>query len=436
MTERKASQHFSEGHRLDLLKGGVQFFPAAIAAIDAAGREVWMETYIFEPDASGKQVADALMRAAQRGVHVRLVVDGFGAGDHAQALRTQLSAAGVEFGVFSPVKSLLGMFFGKQLRRLHRKLLMIDGQLAFCGGINVLDDFWDPNHGALEQPRLDFAVQLQGPLVPVVRDSMERMWWRVDAFGLMRDRQFKTAMSAMRDAPQQFRHWASGTRANWENTWSSWQQQRNDPGWEQRSLLPEHGSDQRDMRAAFLLRDNVTNRRRIEGAYLAAIRSARREIFIANAYFLPGRRVRKALQAAVKRGVTVKLLLQGRYEYFVQYYATHAIYDFLLNSGMQVYEYKASFLHAKVAVIDSRWSTVGSSNLDPLSMLLAYEANVVIDSARFASELRGALIEAMDEGATQLDAASYSKRGLSKRMLNWLAYGLFRLGVAITGKRY
>jgi cardiolipin synthase len=365
-------------------------------------------------------------------VHVRLVVDGFGSGDHVQALRDQLSQAGVEFGVFSPVKSLLGMFFGKQLRRLHRKLLVVDGQYAFCGGINVLDDYWDPNHGALDQPRLDFAVRLQGPLVPAVRDAMERMWWRVDAFGRVRDRQFKAAMMAMRDAPQQLRRWASGTKANWESTWTDWQQKRTAPGWEQRSLLP----DISEMRAAFLLRDNVTNRRRIEGAYLAAIRSARREIFIANAYFLPGRRIRKALQAAVNRGVTVKLLLQGRYEYFVQYHATHAIYDFLLNSGMQVYEYKASFLHAKVAVIDSRWSTVGSSNLDPLSMLLAYEANVVVDSARFASELRGALIEAMDNGATRLDAASYSRRSLGKRVLNWLAYGMFRLGVAITGKRY
>jgi cardiolipin synthase len=432
MNGRKGAQHFSEGHHLDLLKGGVEFFPAAEEAIDAAQREVWMETYIFEPDASGKRLADALSRAAQRGAHVRLVVDGFGSGGHAQALRDQLSQAGVEFGVFSPVKSLLGMFFGKQLRRLHRKLLVVDGQYAFCGGINVLDDYWDPNHGALDQPRLDFAVRLQGPLVPAVRDAMERMWWRVDAFGRVRERQFKAAMTAMRDAPQQFRRWASGTKANWESTWTDWQKKRTAQGWEQRSLLPDMG----EMRAAFLLRDNVTNRRRIEGAYLAAIRSARREIFIANAYFLPGRRIRKALQAAVNRGVTVKLLLQGRYEYFVQYHATHAIYDFLLNSGMQVYEYKASFLHAKVAVIDSRWSTVGSSNLDPLSMLLAYEANVVVDSARFASELRGALIEAMDNGATRLDAASYSRRSLGKRVLNWLAYGMFRLGVAITGKRY
>jgi cardiolipin synthase len=413
---------FQDGHELELLRGGTEYFPALVGAIDAAVREVWMETYIFENDAAGAMVAGALARAAARGVQTRLVTDGFGTGELAAPIRRMLESAGVAHATFSPVKGILSMT-GRKLRRLHRKLAMVDGHTAFCGGINILDDYWDPNHGALDKPRFDFAVRIRGPIVRQVRDAMERMWLRVDAFALMRDQQFQAALDRVRGAKERLQAWA---RDEWR---------RAAPGtpWEQPTRPAD---DLRQLRAALLLRDNVRNRRRIESAYISAIRAARREIFIANAYFLPGRRLRRALLAAVQRGVRVTLLLQGRYEYFLQFHATRAIHGFLLASGITVYEYRASFLHAKVAVIDGRWSTVGSSNLDPLSLLLAHEANVVVDSARFASELRAALVQAQDEGAERLDPERYARRGLAARLLDWIAYGLFRLGVAVTGRRY
>jgi cardiolipin synthase len=156
-------------------------------------------------------------------------------------------------------------------------------------------------------------------------------------------------------------------------------------------------------RAAFLERDNVRHRHAIEDAYLEAIAQARDEIIIANAYFLPGRRFRRALEAAARRGVRVTLLLQGRVEYALLHYATLGLYRILLRAGIRVVEYRASFLHAKVAVIDAGWATVGSSNIDPFSLLLAREANIVVRDAGFAADLRRRVLQAIARGGVEID---------------------------------
>jgi cardiolipin synthase A/B len=181
-------------------------------------------------------------------------------------------------------------------------------------------------------------------------------------------------------------------------------------------------------RAAFVIRDNLRHRRDIESAYLDAIRLARTEIVIANAYFFPGRNFRHALIEAAARGVRVVFLLQGRVEYVLLHYASRALYRNFLRAGIEIFEYRRSFLHAKVAVIDHRWATVGSSNIDPMSLLLAREANVVIDDAAFARELRISLNEAIEMGAHQVVRASWERRShsLSMRIMTWICYGLVR----------
>jgi cardiolipin synthase len=189
-------------------------------------------------------------------------------------------------------------------------------------------------------------------------------------------------------------------------------------------------------RAALVLRDNFRNRTRIERAYRKAIGAARSEIIIANAYFVPGLRLRSALVHAARRGVRVRLLLQGKYEYFMQYHAARPVFGALLEAGVEIHEYSASFLHAKVAVVDARWATVGSSNLDPLSMLLAREANVVVDDAPFASELRRRLDVAMQTEGRQLDPSVYAHRPWSQRFMDGIAYWLMRGMLFLNGSRY
>jgi cardiolipin synthase len=185
-----------------------------------------------------------------------------------------------------------------------------------------------------------------------------------------------------------------------------------------------------------VLRDNLRNRARIERAYLRAIGRARHEIIIANAYFVPGRRMRNALVSAARRGVRVCLLLQGRYEYFMQYYAARPVFGVLLRAGVQIHEYSPSFLHAKVAVIDGLWATVGSSNLDPLSLLLAREANVVVEDVFFAARLRGRLAHAMEHEGVRIEPAEYANRPRLQRAKEWVAMVLMRIALAVQGKRY
>jgi cardiolipin synthase len=191
-----------------------------------------------------------------------------------------------------------------------------------------------------------------------------------------------------------------------------------------------------NVRAALLLRDNLRRRAIIERAYLRAIGRARQEILIANAYFVPGGRMRRALVSAARRGVRVCLLLQGRYEYFMQYYAARPVFGALLRAGVEIHEYAPSFLHAKVAVIDGRWATVGSSNLDPLSLLLAREANVVVDDRGFAARLRERLVAAMQEEGRRMDPTAYEQRPPLQRVKERLALVVMRALLAIQGKKY
>ncbi|MBS0468774.1 MAG: cardiolipin synthase ClsB [Proteobacteria bacterium] len=396
-------------HQIQLLEGTREFFPALIADMDAALSDIQLETYIFDCTDSGAMVAEALMRAAARGVRVHLVVDGVGTGRLAEPWRTRLREAGVRLQVYSPLGPL-GLLLPMRWRRLHRKLCVVDGCLLYCGGINVLDDFHDPNHGALKEPRFDFAVRVVGSLVQQASNTMEQLWWRMRAVSDVRHRRLSLALADMRAAS------AARLAAK-------------------RAL-----SQRRGMRALLLLRDNVRYRASIERAYLRAIAQAQREVIIANAYFVPGGKLRRALVLAAHRGVRVQLLLQGRYEYFMQYHAARPVYGALLAAGVEIYEYEASFLHAKVAVVDAHmrraWATVGSSNLDPLSLLLAREANVVVRDTAFAQQLRARLMRARERGGRALDPHEYAARPWRERVLDRIAFGIMRAALWVTGNSY
>jgi cardiolipin synthase A/B len=415
--------HFTHGHQLQLLQGTAEFFPALIAAMDSAQHDIRMETYIFDFTASGADVGAALARAALRGVRVHLVVDGAGTGDVPADWRERFAAAGVQYAVFNPM-GRLGVLLPSRWRRLHRKLVVIDGgteqATAFCGGINILDDYHDPNHGALEAARFDFSVRVTGPLVDTVLDTTSVLWQRLQAIRKLRQREISAAVTS----------WVSSRAVVFG------------PSDAQASeyAVPTTLRGTPLVRAALLLRDNFRNRKNIERAYLKAIGEAHHEIIIANAYFLPGGKLRRAIISAAQRGVKVKLLLQGKYEYFMQYHAARPVYSALLDAGVEIHEYAASFLHAKVAVVDAQqpkaWATVGSSNLDPLSLLLAREANVVVQGSAFAQALHAKLVHAMVNDGRQIDPADYAHRPWTQRVLDRTAFVMMRTALWITGNRY
>lgn len=381
------------GNRIRLLVNGEQYFPELLAAIESARRVIEIETYIFAEDNIGVRVAYALAQAAGRGVEVRLLIDGFGGGEYARRLVHDLGVHGVQVKIYRPER--WWRLERKLLRRLHRKIAVFDEQLAFVGGINIIDDHNVPAHarGRLG-PRFDFAVACEGPIVSAITLAVRRLWWTLMLVDPRR-----------RAGPLP-------TRAR----------------------LPRQSPPVGTVAASLLLRDNLRHRRSIERAYLQALDGARAEVLIANAYFLPGRRFRAALVEAAGRGVRVRLLLQGQAEYPLQYHAQRALYGQLLAGGVEIHEYTPSYLHAKVAVIDTRWSTVGSSNIDPYSLLLAREANIVVYDAGFAEQLRAVLVQAIDDDARLIDPAAYGKRGWVTRLRDWCAFVVLRLATVVLAR--
>ncbi|AKJ28197.1 cardiolipin synthase ClsB [Caldimonas brevitalea] len=346
MTERHLPD-WRDGNRFELLENGEEFFPRVFEAIRSAHREVLVETFILFDDKVGQQLREELIAAASRGVQVDLTVDGYGSPDLSVEFVSGMTAAGVRFHVFDPKPKLLGLRTNV-FRRLHRKLVVVDGQLAFVGGINFsVEHLWEYGPAAKQ----DYAVAVVGPVVADIHR------FAVDAIGE------RTASRRRRaKAP-------AGVR---------------------------QGADVGPGRATFVTRDNREHHTDIEQHYLFAIRSARRRVWIANAYFFPGYRLLRELRRAARRGVEVALILQGEPDMPIAKNAARTLYDGLLRDGVRIYEYCQRPLHGKVAVVDDEWATVGSSNLDPLSLSLNLEANLVIRDAAFNAELAGRLQRLID----------------------------------------
>lgn len=375
---------YIDGNRLTLLCNGEQYFPALVEAIDAAAAEIYLETYIYAGDETGSLVTDALARAAARGVSVRVLIDGYGSSDFPTRFRRILRESGAQLRVFRPFR--IWSLQRDRLRRLHRKNASIDGRIAFVGGINIIDDLQGDRPVS---PRFDYAVRVEGPLAAQVRDTAVRLWARLTG----------------------------------------------EPRHPRPALTPGRIRD--GDRAALVVRDSIRHRRDIERAYLSLIGGARQEIVIANAYFLPGRRFRQALMRAARRGVRVVLLMQGRVEFLLLHLASRAMYGQLLDAGIEIWEYRRGTLHAKVAVFDRAYACVGSSNLDPYSLLMALEANVFVDDRRFAGELHASLEEAMRAGARSIPPQHWRHRPLWQRVPIWIAYGITRLLIAFASyERY
>jgi cardiolipin synthase len=186
-------------------------------------------------------------------------------------------------------------------------------------------------------------------------------------------------------------------------------------------------------RVALVVRDSLRHRRDIENAYLEQIDAAATEVIVANAYFFPTRRFRRALLQAARRKVVVTLLLQGKADHPLQHYASRALYRTFLAAGIRIHEYHSSVLHAKVAVFDGRVATVGSSNIDPFSLGLAREANLFVDDDSFAAELRRSLHEAIENRARAVPLNYWKRLSIALKARIWLSYRFARLLMSIYG---
>lgn len=381
---------YSHSNQLGLLHRGAEFFPALVLACDNAQFEIYLETYIFALDDTGHHVKTALRRAAARGVNVHVLVDWLGTG-HAkvQALREEFEAAGVRFIAFNP-------WFRRGVARSHRKIVVIDRRLAFLGGLNINDDLLsdDDSRTPLPAPRWDFAVSVSGPLVEGIHAEAKALW--------------------VRQQPQTLRHRFESLR---------------------QMVAARFEPFRQVAQAAFLVRDNLRNRNTIQRVLLGALGHARHSAWLVTPYFAPGRKLRKALTHAAQRGVSVTLLI-GVGQFRMQDAVAQSFYPRLLRAGVKIAEYRRTQLHAKVAVIDDEWATVGSSNFDGLSLFVNHEANIIVLDDGFARSLRDYIAQGVRESVT-VGAEQLARLSWSRRIFNRLAYLLYKVVLqAITAGRY
>lgn len=351
------------GARCTLLENGEEYFPRVFEAIRRAQKEVLIETFILYEDKVGKALQDVLLAAAARGVRIDISVDDFGARTLSDDYVNVLATAGVRLHVFDPLPKPFRRI--NYFRRLHRKLTVVDGRIAFVGGINYSADHLG-DYGP--EAKQDYAVELQGPIVAVIRRFMQNEI--VQGKGLKR-----------RPNPQP---------------------------WPMLDTPPAAGSAE----AMFVWRDNRKHRTDIERQYRLAFRLARQRIIIANAYFFPGYRFLKDMRKAARRGVEIILILQGKPDMPIVKVAASMLYFHLLRARVKIYEYCDRPLHAKVAVIDDEWATVGSSNLDPLSLSLNLEANVFIHDREFNRTLGESLQRLMAHSCRQIDIRDVRESGI------------------------
>jgi cardiolipin synthase len=335
----KPASRWTGGNSVRLLENGEAYFPAVFDAIRAARHEVIIETFILFEDKVGNELHAVLLDAARRGVVIDVLVDGFGSSELTPPFVDALTQAGVQLRVFDPAKPLLGVRFNV-LRRMHRKIVVVDAERAFVGGINFS---FDHLRAFGPEGKQDYAVEVRGPIVARIHGFVRAI-----------------ADQAASTAPAR-----SGNAV-------------------QPAPTVEPAGD---AEMIFVTRDNHRHRNGIERQYRAAIRTARERVVLANAYFFPGYLLLRQMRRAARRGVYVALILQGEPDMPIVKTAASLLYGYLQYAGVHIYEYYERPLHGKVAVVDDAWSTVGSSNLDPLSLTLNLEANLVIRDASFTREL-------------------------------------------------
>ncbi|KKY80746.1 MULTISPECIES: cardiolipin synthase ClsB [Leclercia] len=351
---------WQEGNRIRLLENGDNFYPAVFAAIGKAERRVILETFIWFEDGVGRQLHAAVLGAAQRGVQIEVLLDGYGSPDLSDDFVGELTAAGVVFRYYDPRPPLLGMRTNV-FRRMHRKIVVIDDRIAFVGGINYSDEHMS-DYGP--EAKQDYAIEVEGPVVQdILQFELENLPGNAAA-----------------------RRW-----------------------WKRRHR-PEENTKPGEAQALFVWRDNEEHRDDIERHYLKMLANARREVIIANAYFFPGYRLLHAMRNAARRGVRVKLIVQGEPDMPIVTVGARLLYHYLVKGGVQIYEYRRRPLHGKVAVMDDHWATVGSSNLDPLSLSLNLEANLIIHDREFNHTLRENLNTIIEKDCVRVDESMVPKR--------------------------
>ncbi|WP_034944885.1 cardiolipin synthase ClsB [Erwinia oleae] len=379
------NMEWRNGNHLRLLENGEAFFPRVFEAIRRAQANVLLETFILFEDDVGNELHTVILEAARRGVKVEIMVDGYGSNDLSETFVHSLITAGVRFIYYDPRPLVFGMRTNI-FRRLHRKIVVCDGEIAFVGGINFSSEH---NSSYGPQAKQDYAVEVKGPVV----DDITRF-----------------VQQAINSEQPVRRHW-----------------------WNQRSHRMARNATPGDAQVLFVRRDNDEHRDDIEQHYMDMLHEAKEEVIIANAYFFPGYRLLREMRSAAQRGVRVKLIVQGEPDMPIVKVGAELLYNYLVGGGVEVYEYIRRPLHAKIAVQDNYWSTVGSSNLDPLSLSLNLEANLIVHDRAFNQTLRDNLNRLLTEDCQRVEENQLPKQNWWQLSKSVVVFHFLRHFPAIAG---
>jgi len=374
----QADKGFIAGNKVQLVRGGKAYFDLLLEMIETAKEVVHLQTYIYDEDETGRMVADALIRAAQRGVKVFLIADGYASKNLSRDFIATMETGGIQFRYFEPVFRNSKFYFG---RRLHHKVVVSDRSRAMVAGINISNRYNDmPDKPAW----LDFAAYAEGNIAEQLQVLCEKTW------------NGYRQLHPFLEKPTPF--------------------------------YPFMSTDTTDCLVRMRRNDWVRRKNQISASYLSMFRNAKKEIILLGSYFLPGRNIRKALADAAARGVHIRVVVAGPSDVMMAKHAERYIYGWMLEKGIEIYEYQHNVLHGKIAVCDETLTTIGSYNINNISAYASIELNLDIQHVGFALHTKQVLEEIITHQCKQVSYEDFVKDiGLLARFQHWAAYTLFHI---------
>lgn len=367
---------YTHHNKVRLVHGGQEFFTLLVQMIDQARFLIHMQTYIFTEDKTGTLVADALIRAARRNVQVYLLLDGYASQELPKPFIARLKDAGVHFRWFAPLIKSRHFYFG---RRMHHKFIVTDASNSLAGGINISDRYNDIDGN---KAWLDWALYTEGEAAAKLNFIGQRMWVK-----------------------------------------SSWNKKV------ARYSMPHVENTHPDEECLVRVRRNdwVRKNNHISASYMEMFRSAGDHITLLSSYFLPGKIFRKQMAQASKRGVAIRVILAGVSDVRVARLAEQYMYRWLFRNNIEIYEYRDSVLHGKLATFDDKWMTVGSYNMNNISAYASIELNMDVLNGPFARNVREQLDEIATAHCTHITRETfYSHTSWFKRVQQQGAYLVIR----------
>lgn len=370
--------NYTKNNQVELVAGGKKYFDLLLSLIQNAKKSIHFQTYIYANDETGVLVANALKSAALRGVQVYLLVDGYASKNLTSSFTKQLQTAGINFRFFEPIFKSSHFYFG---RRLHHKVIVIDEKYGLVGGLNVANHYNDmPKNPSW----LDFAVLVEGEIVQQLCSLCWKTWNGFTAN--------TTLFECEKDSNvQQF-------------------------------------SAEKQVNIKMIRNDWVRGKNEISKSYLSMFQSSKSEVTILCSYFFPGIKIRRQMVKAAKRGVKIKVIVAGLSDVLVAKYAERWLYDWLLRNKIQIYEYQKNILHAKVAVCDDNWMTIGSYNINDISAYASIELNLELQNAAFCKDVRQTMDKIIATDCVEINAEhSLKTNTIYRRLVCWLAYRCTRI---------